>query len=419
MPRDQRRAQLLDAANDVFTTKGYHAAAMDDIAEAAGVSKPVLYQHFPSKLDLYLALLDASCDRLVEVVEEALDSTEENADRVVATMGAFYEFVSSASGEFRFVFESDLTGDGQVQQRLWRVNNDIADAIAVVIGDDTGLPDGAVQAAGHLAGRHRPGQRPLLGLRRHPADRPGRGQAAGQQPGLARHQRLPDREPSSRSRGDVLMAGHLLVRRPSPATGRGRADPPGARPGRSRARAAAVAGLRRRVRRARLDGAGDRSGRRAPGRRVRRGHRGGVRRSRGADLPGRGSRRGEVATTEAALAALPDGPRLEVARIDEPGHLDGGDVLKIGRTAYVGLTARTDEAGIAQLTALLEPRGWQVVAVPVTKVLHLKSGVTALPDGTVVGFPPLVDDPTRTRIPGRSPRSTAPRWWTSVTATRP
>jgi AcrR family transcriptional regulator len=140
LPRDQRRAQLLDAANDVFTSRGYHAAAMDDIAEAAGVSKPVLYQHFPSKLDLYLALLDASCDRLVEVVEDALASTEDNADRVIATMGAFYEFVSSASGEFRFVFESDLTGDGQVQQRLWKVNNDIADAIAEVIAEDTNLP---------------------------------------------------------------------------------------------------------------------------------------------------------------------------------------------------------------------------------------------------------------------------------------
>ncbi len=140
LPRDQRRAQLLEAANDVFTTKGYHAAAMDDIADAAGVSKPVLYQHFPSKLDLYLALLDISCDRLVDVVREALDSTEDNADRVVATMGAFYEFVSSASGEFRFVFESDLTGDAQVQQRLWRVNNEIADAIAEVIVSDTGLP---------------------------------------------------------------------------------------------------------------------------------------------------------------------------------------------------------------------------------------------------------------------------------------
>jgi AcrR family transcriptional regulator len=140
MPRDQRRAQLLEAANDVFTSKGYHAAAMDDIADVAGVSKPVLYQHFPSKLDLYLDLLDISCDRLVEVVEEALASTDDNADRVVATMSAFYVFVSSASGEFRFVFESDLTGDGAVQKRLWRVNNEIADAIADVISDDTALP---------------------------------------------------------------------------------------------------------------------------------------------------------------------------------------------------------------------------------------------------------------------------------------
>ena len=76
MPKDQRRAQLLDAANAVFTSRGYHAAAMDDIAEVAGVSKPVLYQHFGSKLDLYLALLDRSCERLVEVVAEALASTE-------------------------------------------------------------------------------------------------------------------------------------------------------------------------------------------------------------------------------------------------------------------------------------------------------------------------------------------------------
>jgi AcrR family transcriptional regulator len=139
LPRDQRRIQLLDAASEVFAAKGYHAAAMDDIADVAGVSKPVLYQHFPSKLDLYLALLDQSCDRLVEVVEEALAATEHNADRVVATVAAFYEFVSSTSS-FRFVFESDLTGDGAVQQRLSRVNSEISDAIADVIAEDTSLP---------------------------------------------------------------------------------------------------------------------------------------------------------------------------------------------------------------------------------------------------------------------------------------
>ncbi|MBA8793900.1 dimethylargininase [Friedmanniella endophytica] len=107
--------------------------------------------------------------------------------------------------------------------------------------------------------------------------------------------------------------------------------------------------------------------------------------------PGAPSRRGETAGTAAALDVL----GVERAAITEPGHLDGGDVLKIGRTAWVGASARTDAEGIAQLTALLTPRGWTVVSVPVTAVLHLKSGVTALPDGTVVGHPPLVDDPSR------------------------
>ena len=64
LPRDERRKQLLAAAQEVFVAKGYHAAAMDDIAERAGVSKPVLYQHFPGKLELYLALLDTQAEAL-------------------------------------------------------------------------------------------------------------------------------------------------------------------------------------------------------------------------------------------------------------------------------------------------------------------------------------------------------------------
>jgi len=106
---------------------------------------------------------------------------------------------------------------------------------------------------------------------------------------------------------------------------------------------------------------------------------------------GADARRGEARTAEPAAATL----GLEVARITEPGTLDGGDVLKVGRTVYVGASSRTNAAGIAQLRAILEPRGWEIVEVPVTRVLHLKSGVTALPDGTVVGFEPLVDAPDR------------------------
>src|SRR5579871_6762652 len=81
LPRHERRRQLLDAALEVFVSQGYHAAAMDDIAERAGVSKPVLYQHFPGKLELYLALLDRHCDKLVNAVRTALDSTTDNKQR--------------------------------------------------------------------------------------------------------------------------------------------------------------------------------------------------------------------------------------------------------------------------------------------------------------------------------------------------
>jgi dimethylargininase len=74
------------------------------------------------------------------------------------------------------------------------------------------------------------------------------------------------------------------------------------------------------------------------------------------------------------------------------GALDGGDVLKVGQTVFVGLSARTSRAAVEELRELLTPRGWEVIGVPLTKVLHLKSAVTALPDGTVIGYRPLVDD---------------------------
>lgn len=106
--------------------------------------------------------------------------------------------------------------------------------------------------------------------------------------------------------------------------------------------------------------------------------------------PGAASRRGEILTVRRAIAAT----GLETAEIAAPATLDGGDILKVGRTVYVGRSARTDAAGARQLAALLEPRGWTVVEIPVSKVLHLKSAVTALPDGTVIGFEPLVDDPS-------------------------
>lgn len=140
MPRRERRAQLLESALEVFVAQGYHAAAMDDIAERAGVSKPVLYQHFPGKLDLYLALLDSSCDAIIDNCRIALSATPDNKLRVQAAIEAFFDYVDEETGAFRLVFESDLTNEPAVRGHVERVTTECAEMIAEVIHDDTGLP---------------------------------------------------------------------------------------------------------------------------------------------------------------------------------------------------------------------------------------------------------------------------------------
>jgi dimethylargininase len=105
--------------------------------------------------------------------------------------------------------------------------------------------------------------------------------------------------------------------------------------------------------------------------------------------PKQPARSPEVAATEKKVREL----GIETVTITE-GNLDGGDVLKVDRRVYVGLTGTTDASAVEQLRRILEPRGWSVTAVPVTKALHLKSAVTALPDGTIIGYGPVVDDPS-------------------------
>ncbi|MEU9044208.1 MULTISPECIES: TetR/AcrR family transcriptional regulator [unclassified Kitasatospora] len=141
LPRSARREQLLGAAQEVFVAHGYHSAAMDDIADRAGVSKPVLYQHFPGKLELYLALLDKHCDALVESTREALSTTNDNKQRVANTMEAYFNYVSSESGAFRLVFESDLTNEPAVRERVERASEASATLVSKVIQEDTDLPE--------------------------------------------------------------------------------------------------------------------------------------------------------------------------------------------------------------------------------------------------------------------------------------
>ncbi|MFL6076607.1 MAG: TetR/AcrR family transcriptional regulator, partial [Mycobacteriales bacterium] len=138
LPRSARREQLLAAALEVFVAQGYHNAAMDDIAERAGVSKPVLYQHFPGKLELYLALVDRQVEEIVSRVREAMASTTDNAERVQNAMAAYFDYVDSEDEAFRLVFESDLRNDAAVRERVENSTQRCMEAVAETIAADTG-----------------------------------------------------------------------------------------------------------------------------------------------------------------------------------------------------------------------------------------------------------------------------------------
>lgn len=139
LPRDERRAQLLAAATDVFVSNGYHATVMDDIAERAGVSKPVLYQHFPGKLELYLALLETHAAELPRRVRSAIEETADNRERVRNAVGAYFDFVDGDGEAFRLVFESDLRNETAVQDLVQRAHDECVAAVSQAVVADAGL----------------------------------------------------------------------------------------------------------------------------------------------------------------------------------------------------------------------------------------------------------------------------------------
>jgi AcrR family transcriptional regulator len=153
LPRGARRQQLLRAAQDVFVAQGFHAAAMDDIADRAGVSKPVLYQHFPGKRELYLALLEQQVGELTDRVREAMAGTEDNRERVDGAVGAYFDFIDADGEAFRLVFESDLRNDAEVRQVVDHGARECIEAIAAVIAVDTGAdPERALLLSAGLTG---------------------------------------------------------------------------------------------------------------------------------------------------------------------------------------------------------------------------------------------------------------------------
>jgi len=139
LSRDARRAQLLLAARDVFTEQGYHATAMDGIAERAGVSKPVLYQHFPGKLDLYQALLTTYVDELVDRVRRSIRESAGNQERVDAAVAAYFDFVAGEGRAYRLVFESDLRGEPAAAALVSGALTRCIDIVAGAVTTDAGL----------------------------------------------------------------------------------------------------------------------------------------------------------------------------------------------------------------------------------------------------------------------------------------
>ncbi|GIJ00376.1 TetR family transcriptional regulator [Sediminihabitans luteus] len=151
MPRAQRRAQLLHLAEELFARSGYHHVAMDDVADAAGISKPILYRHFVSKIDLYLNVVDVQGALLVAAVREGLaraasapgdGASVDGAHVVDAVVEAYVAYARDAGPAASLLFESDVMRDPEVRARVLAPHETVAAELATVLEPLTGLDHG-------------------------------------------------------------------------------------------------------------------------------------------------------------------------------------------------------------------------------------------------------------------------------------
>jgi AcrR family transcriptional regulator len=136
LPADQRRRQLLDVACDVFATGGFHGTSMDELAEAAGVTKPVLYQHFPSKRALYGEVLGDVESRLLTHVRRATGEAHTGRERVEAGFAAYFRFVTENDAGFRVLFGASVRNDPEFSRFVQHTIEQIAELIAGLIDID-------------------------------------------------------------------------------------------------------------------------------------------------------------------------------------------------------------------------------------------------------------------------------------------
>jgi AcrR family transcriptional regulator len=133
MRAPERRAQLLVVARSVFGRKGFHAVSMDAVAKEAGVTKPILYDHFSSKRDLYLALLDADLATLLDRVKEALDSPIGNRERIRASFQAYFDFVDEHAEGFRLLMQETVGPERDFRDRVKAARDQILAEVADLI----------------------------------------------------------------------------------------------------------------------------------------------------------------------------------------------------------------------------------------------------------------------------------------------
>jgi AcrR family transcriptional regulator len=133
MRGSERRAQLLNVARRVFGKSGFHSVSMEEVANEAGVTKPILYDHFPSKKELYLALLDADLSVLHEKVRQALNSPIGNRERIRASFQAYFDFVQEEADGFRLLMQETVGAEREFRDRVEQVREQILSEVADLI----------------------------------------------------------------------------------------------------------------------------------------------------------------------------------------------------------------------------------------------------------------------------------------------
>ncbi len=136
LPAAQRRTQILEVALHAFAVRGFHAASMNDIALAAGVTKPVLYQHFTSKRALYLSLIDELASSMLTAVSKATTDAEDGRAQTEAGVIAYFEWVGANRDAFVLLFGSGARNDEEFATAVRNVERKVAEAIAPLIDAD-------------------------------------------------------------------------------------------------------------------------------------------------------------------------------------------------------------------------------------------------------------------------------------------